>query len=132
MTRLLDAYQEELLSLEDLRPRMTELSKRAKAAELELGVLEASAEDEQRYLKIAESVEGFLGRLQTTADTLGIEERQKVLRLLVKEILVDHETITIRHSIPVTDRGTPPPSSSETTKSSSYQLRSGRRFTDLG
>ncbi len=132
MARLLDAYQEELLSLEELRRRMTELSKRARAVELELGALEASAEDEQRYLKIAESVEGFLGRLQTTADTLSVEERQKVLRLLVKEILVNHDTITIKHSIPVTDRGTPPPGPSGGTDTPGYLMRSGRHQPAVG
>jgi hypothetical protein len=70
-------------------------------------LLKASAEDEQRYLKIAESVEGFLGRLRTTADTLGVQEREKALRLLVKEILVDHDTITIKRSMPGTAGGKP-------------------------
>lgn len=131
MTRLLDAYQEELLSLEELRRRMSEVTKRARTVELELGALEASAEDEQRYLKIAESVEGFLGRLQTTADTLDVEARQKVLRLLVKEILVDHDTITIKHSIPVTGRGSSPPGTGGT-DTPSYLMRSGRPHRTLG
>ncbi len=130
MTRLLDAYQEELMSLAELRRRVAELGKRARAVELELGALETSAEDEQRYLKIAESSEGFLARLQTTADTLGVAERQKVLRLLVKEILVDKDTLTIKHSIPVTGRGTPPPGTSCGTETPSYLMRSGRRITD--
>jgi site-specific DNA recombinase len=125
MTRLLDAYQEELLSLEELRRRMMELNKRTRTVELELAALETSAEDEQRYLKIAETVEAFLGRLRTTANTLDVESRQKVLRLLVKEILVDHDTITIKHSIPVTGHGSPPPGGSGGADSPSYLLRSG-------
>ncbi len=40
-------------------------------------------------------------RLRVRADTLEVTERQKILRLLVREILVGLETITIRHSIPV-------------------------------
>jgi len=132
MTRLLDAYQEELLSLEELRHRMKELSKRTRAVELELTALEASAEDEQRYLKIAETVEAFLGRLRSTANTLDVESRQKVLRLLVKEILVDHDTITIKHSIPVSGRGSPPPGSSGGADAPSYLLRSGRPFANAG
>ena len=131
MTRLLDAYQEELLSLEELRRRMMELSKRTRTVELELAALETSAEDEQRYLKIAETVEAFLGRLRTTANTLDVESRQKVLRLLVKEILVDHDTITIKHSIPVTGHGSPPPGGSGGADSPSYLLRSGRHCAPL-
>lgn len=124
-TRLLDAYQEELVSLPELRRRMTAFSKRARAIELELGAGDASADAEHRYLKLAESVEGFLGRLRTTAETLEVKERQKVLRLLVKEILVDHDTLTIKHAIPVTDRGTPSPGPSSG-RDPSYRLRSGR------
>jgi site-specific DNA recombinase len=35
------------------------------------------------------------------AKTLDVRERQQILRLLVKEILVDTQSLTIRHSIPI-------------------------------
>ena len=35
------------------------------------------------------------------AETLSVIERQKIVRLLVKDILVGEDTITIRHSIPI-------------------------------
>ena len=127
--RLLDAYQEELLTLDELRRRTGDLSKRTRAVELEVKALEDSAEDEQRYMRIAETVEAFLERLQANADVLDIESRQRVLRLLVKEILVDHDTITIKHSIPVIGSGSPPPGTSGDVESSSYLLRSGRHLT---
>ena len=53
---------------------------------------------------IVETVEAFLGRIHTTANTLDVESRQNVLRLLVKEILLDHNTVTIKHSIPLAGR----------------------------
>jgi hypothetical protein len=34
-------------------------------------------------------------------ETLDVRERQQILRLLLKEILVDTQSITIRHSIPI-------------------------------
>jgi hypothetical protein len=37
-------------------------------------------------------MEDFLGRLRNTADSMDIVERQKILRLVVKEILIDLET----------------------------------------
>jgi site-specific DNA recombinase len=40
-----------------------------------------------------------------------VRERQQILRLLVKEVLVDTDTITPRHSIPVPQAGTPRPNS---------------------
>jgi site-specific DNA recombinase len=50
-------------------------------------------------LRLVETLAGFRARLQARADALDVPERQKVLRLLVKEILVGRETIAIRHSI---------------------------------
>jgi len=37
-----------------------------------------------------------------------VTERQKILRLLVKEILVGRDTLTIRHSIRMPNAGTEP------------------------
>jgi site-specific DNA recombinase len=82
------------------------LRKRSEALQAELRSLEASNADQRTYLRLAENIEGFLERLRSTADTLDVIERQQILRLLVKEILIYKETIKIRHSIPVT--GTAP------------------------
>ncbi len=125
--RLLEAYQEELLSLEELRTRMRELRKRDKTVQSELNALEAATEDQQAYLRLADSLEDFLSRLRISAETLSVTERQKIVRLLVKEILVDRDTITIRHSIPVTvARSELSPSGG--TETPGYLLRSGRHL----
>ena len=101
--RLVHGYQEDLLTLDELRARMPDL--RAKEASLRgsLASLEAQLLDRDTYLKLAEDLEGFLGRLRETADTATIEARQKVLRSVVKEVLVGPERVVIRHSIPVAD-----------------------------
>ena len=51
-------------------------------------------------MALAETLEGFLQRIKDSAETSSIQERQKVLRLLVKEVLVGPDRIVIRHSIP--------------------------------
>jgi site-specific DNA recombinase len=101
--RLVHAYQEELLTLDELRARMPDL--RAKQASLHgsLAALEAQLFDRDTYLKLAEDLDGFLGRLRDTADTATIEDRQKVVRSVVKDVLVGPERVIIRHSIPVDD-----------------------------
>lgn len=125
--RLLDAYQEDLLALDELRTRMRELRKRDKTVQSELRALEAATVDQQAYLRLADTLEDFLSRLRISAETLSVTERQKIVRLLVKEILVDRDTITIRHSIPVTVAGSEL-SRSGGTETPGYLLRSGRRF----
>ena len=44
--------------------------------------------------------ESFLGRLSGTAQSSPIVERQRVVRLLVKEVLIGPDRIVVRHSIP--------------------------------
>ncbi len=100
VTRLVEAYQEELVSLEELRERMPELRKRKSTLRAQLDTLEVETLDRQMYVALAENLEDFLRRLRDGAQTSSTEERQRVIRLLVKEVLVDPERIVIRHSIP--------------------------------
>ena len=65
------------------------------------------------------------------AETLDIVERQRIVRLLVKEVLVNDDTIVIRHSIPVpsgpSSTGSGPNGhGADATDHPSYLLRSGR------
>ena len=129
--RLVTAYQEELVGLDELRSRMPALRSRKRVLEAELEAIETAAEERERYLRIAETLESFRERLHAGAESLDIIERQKVLRSLVKEVLVDEGEIPIRHSIPVTESGSPSsgkpaadsPQSHRTPQS--YLLRSG-------
>jgi site-specific DNA recombinase len=134
--RLVTAYQEGLLSLEQLRQRMPELNKKSQAVESELRSLEMAAMDQTRYLQLAESLEGFRTKLRVRAKTLDVCERQQILRLLVKEILVDANSLTIRHSLPIPQissdsNNAQPPNSipSGTSQKPHYLLRSGSNFT---
>lgn len=98
--RLVNAYQEGLLTLEELRPRMPELRQRQTRLRSDLEALEAQLLDSETYLQLAENLESFLSRLRDSATTSSIERRQQVVRLLVKEVLVDSDSVVIRHSIP--------------------------------
>ena len=57
--------------------------------------------DQGLLLKIADNIEEFLKKMRGTAGTMSIAERQKVLRLVVKEVLIDDKNIRIKHSIPL-------------------------------
>jgi site-specific DNA recombinase len=115
--RLISAYQEALVTLPQLRQRMPGLHRQIHAIEAELHSLEIAAVDDARYLQLAETLATFRGKLRARAETLDVVQRQQILRLLVKEILVSNDTITIRHSLPISPPGsgsggmTPPGSS---------------------
>jgi site-specific DNA recombinase len=101
--KILDAYQEGLIRLEELRKRMPGLRKRQEALKAELNSLEVAAASHQGFLRLADNMADFLGRLRKTADSMSVSDRQKIVRLVVKEILVDLDTIKIKHSIPVSE-----------------------------
>jgi site-specific DNA recombinase len=109
MERLITAYQDGLLTLEQLRERMPNLKQQSQAVNSELQLLEMAKLDQAKYLKLAESLGGFRKKLRARAQTLEVKERQQILRLLVKEILVGFDTLTIRHSIPIPSGDGPPP-----------------------
>ncbi len=131
MERLLTAYQEDLLSLDELRRRMPELRAREQSMRAERQAILDQAADQISFLRLAETLTASLQRLRQSAKTLEIAERQKVVRLLVKEVLVDNDTITIRHSIPAqaptSPAGGPPLLSNGKLRvgDESYLLRSG-------
>ena len=105
--RLVAAYQEELITLEELGSRMPTMRSRKRVREAELEAIETAAEERERYLRIAETLEGLRNRLRAGSESLDVIERQKMLRSLVEEVLVDDGEITIRHSIPVTGSASP-------------------------
>jgi site-specific DNA recombinase len=129
--RVLTAYQEDLLSLEQLRERMPSLRQREQALRAELQSIADQTRERSTYLRLAETLSAFLSRLRTAADTLDILDRQRLVRLLIKEVLVGDDTIVIRHCIPVPSAppsaSDPPPSirSDEPGVDRSYLLRSG-------
>lgn len=98
--RLIEAYQEELISLDELRARSPALRKREQTLQAELDALNAELHDAESYLQLTETLDSFRARLGTNAQQLSVEERQQIVRLLVREVLVGEDRITIRHSIP--------------------------------
>src|SRR5258708_33525734 len=60
-----------------------------------------AAQDQSRYLRPLGSLADFRTQLQNNADRLDVIGGRKIIRLLVKEILVGTDTITVRHSIPL-------------------------------
>jgi site-specific DNA recombinase len=77
--RLVTAYQEGLMTLEQLRGRVPELRKRRQGIQAELQSLAAAATNETLYLRLIETLADFRTRLRERAETLNTVERQKVL-----------------------------------------------------
>src|SRR5437899_2926808 len=122
-----------------LLQRMQNLRKEEQVVESELRSLELASEDQSRYLRLAETLSEFRGKLRVRAEPLDTVDRQNILRLVVQQILVGADTIRIRHSIPVADSGprerdgqAPPMNPAGGGGSSGYLLRTGRHLTIAG
>jgi site-specific DNA recombinase len=137
ITAMIEAYSEQLITIDELRARMPHLRARETNLRGQLDAVDAQAADRDAYLTLAGDLEGFLTQLQGNAATATVEDRQRVLRLLVKDILIGPEKITIRHRIPTrTDRsGAPqrdPGPDTEGDHRADYLLRWGRDFPAAG
>jgi site-specific DNA recombinase len=131
ITRMIEAFQEQLISIDQLRARMPDLRARETGLRGQLDAIDAQLADREVYLKLADDLEGFLAQLRDKADTADIEQRQRVLRLLIKDILIGPDKITIRHRIPTRERTTnngphPEETDTEGDQLASCPLRWGR------
>ena len=101
MRRLLDAYQEEVITLDELRERKTPLQARQRSILSELDALKAAELDRGSRLSLATTMERFLRRMREGAQSMSLAQRQRIVRLLVREVRVGKDAVTICHSIPI-------------------------------
>jgi site-specific DNA recombinase len=135
ITRMIGAFSEQLITLDELRARMPDLRAHQTNLRAQLHALDTQLADRDAYLKLAVDLDGFLTQLRNHADTSTVTERQHVLRLLVKDVLIGPEKITIRHRIPTHNRTTTnshdtTSTDTESDQQPSYPLRWGRVFPD--
>jgi site-specific DNA recombinase len=103
---MIEAFGEQLITIDELRARMPDLRARETNLRNQIEALDSQTADREAYLKLACDLEGFLTQLNAKAELSTVAERQRVLRLLVKDILVGPDKITIRHRIPIRERAT--------------------------
>jgi site-specific DNA recombinase len=137
ITAMIEAYSEQLITIDELRAKMPHLRARETSLRGQIDALDAQLADRDAYLKLADDLEGFLAQLHGNAATATVEDRQRVLRLLVKDILIGPEKITIRHRIPTRTnssaaRQRDPGPDTEGDHSPGYPLRWGRDFPVAG
>jgi site-specific DNA recombinase len=101
ISAMVTAFSEQLITIDELRARMPALRAREAGLNDQLAALDAQAADRDAYLKLAGDLKGFLARLRASSATATTEDRQRVLRAVVQDILIGPGKLTIRHRIPV-------------------------------
>ncbi|MBA3958757.1 MAG: recombinase family protein [Parachlamydiaceae bacterium] len=100
--KLLDAYAEgECLSLEELKKRMHVINQRLQQVDRELAVIEAQTADKERARQSQLTLMKFAESLDSSSSQLTVEEKQRVVRGLINDIVVYEDSIKIKHCIPM-------------------------------
>ncbi len=100
--KLLDAYQQtECLSLDEFKRRMQNLNKQKEKLEKSLESHKASEIMLKSHNEILMTLDQCVARINKSSNELEISERQKILRLLIDEIILDDDEVLIKHSIPL-------------------------------
>jgi site-specific DNA recombinase len=103
--KLIDAYQEGLIDLAELRSRIPEIKKRQTALDNEQQSLSLQAVQQTRLTEVNLSIERFSKQLLRAEASLDILQKQRIIRLLVREVVVGTNTVTIHHGIPLLEQG---------------------------
>lgn len=97
--RLLDAFQGGFIEIDELGKRSNGLKKTMNNITREIEQTSAGLSKEQ-LLELTEAVECFSKHLKEAETGLDINEKRKILRMLVKEIQIGKDGIDINHIIP--------------------------------
>jgi site-specific DNA recombinase len=100
--KLLDAYQQtECLTIDEFRNRMQILNKEKESLERGIESHKASEIILKSHEEILITLDQCVDKINKSSKVLEVNEKQKILRLLIDEIIVDHKNILIKHSIPL-------------------------------
>jgi site-specific DNA recombinase len=105
--RLIDAYQAEVLSLEELAERRQLLAHRRRGLQDQREQAEQLRRQQARAEEMLTSLTAFCARVKDRLAEATFAERQALLQLLIERIIVGDQTLEIRHVLPL---GPAPPS----------------------
>jgi site-specific DNA recombinase len=101
LQRLIDAYQEEVLTLQELAPRREQITQRLKGLVQERQQIEQQRDTTIKWEHIASNIEHFCTLLGSNVDRLCFEDRQTVVQLLVEKVVVSREgAVEVHHVLP--------------------------------
>ncbi|MGE3542024.1 MAG: recombinase family protein [Candidatus Tectimicrobiota bacterium] len=99
-TRLLDAYQAEVIELTELAERRQRLTEQGQHLRARVQEIEQQRRDRAAELRLLEGVDAFCASIRDAMVAPSFEVKQKVLQLVVQRIVVEDHRITIEHVVP--------------------------------
>jgi site-specific DNA recombinase len=124
--RLLDLYQVGSITLEEIEGRLKQIRGRIQHIQQEWRLLHQEKEHQLRQLQLIEQFETFQQKLDMNLNNLDFDQKKTLVRLLVKEVIVDTtaEEIIIRHTLPL-DKNTPSDHSGGSSETLDVEIRHG-------
>ena len=102
--RLVDAYQQGALRVDELKVRRAQLEAALEAARSRAKELQSQHADEERLGEREAQLEAFAAAVREGLDALDFEGRQRLVRLLIERVVVTGEHVTIEHAVPLSGR----------------------------
>lgn len=100
--RLLDAFQTGCLSLEQLKIRMDAIKREKNLNKRQMDEINAGI-SKKELLELEDAVEHFSKKLKASKNGLSLSEKRKILRMLVKEVIIGKQEITVNHILPISE-----------------------------
>ncbi|MDH4138618.1 MAG: recombinase family protein, partial [Anaerolineae bacterium] len=102
-TRVLDAFQDELIDKAELERRKTRLDQERQALAQRLQQLTRQARRDETKAQMLQDFAAFCQQMEAALADPTPEVKQEVLRLLIDHIVVEKDAIVIKHIIPTDD-----------------------------
>ena len=99
--RVVDAYQNGVIDLNELQQRKERIEEREQFLNQLLKDVDRRLEEVGRQVDLREGIEAFASRIQRALENPPFEDRQRILRLVIDRIEVGEEEIVIKHAIPI-------------------------------
>ena len=99
--RVVDAYQNGVIDLNELQQRKERIEEREQFLNQLLKDVDRRLEEVGRQVDLREGIEAFASRIQRALENPSFEDRQRILRLVIDRIEVGEEEIVIKHAIPL-------------------------------
>ena len=98
--RLIDAYQAEVIELEELKERRQRIEEHGRMLKERLAEIKVQRADRERELRLLRGLEEFCASVRDALEEPSFETRQQVLRLVVDRIVVEESKIVVHHVVP--------------------------------
>jgi site-specific DNA recombinase len=102
--RLIDAYQQGAIGVEELKARRERLEASLQATRARVEHLEVQHADGARLERLSADIAAFAAAIRDGLETLDFAGRQRLVRLLVERVIVQGEDVTIEHVVPLSGR----------------------------